>query len=287
LALAAAAAVAVAALADPLPDSSQQQARVSPDVDLKRPQDPPAPPAGAGPAAMFASTAPLPMLDELLPGGCADWPCLGPAAPAGASLGGRVLAQAAEQPAADAFTTAAVPPERDGGELAEHGQSGSEGAGYGIEVTPAAALSVSSRGEVRPGAALRVAVPLREQRDLAIDATLQYFGTELERERTLAGSLGACWKPIAGRLGVSLCGTLGYERQLGQGRQRQVGYDRGGRMANDDWQLTAGAAAHAVWKLTREMGAYLAVQGVSPVAGDTGAAAPLAMRVMAGPQLTF
>jgi hypothetical protein len=145
-------------------------------------------------------------------------------------------------------------------------------------VTPALALDIAP-GRITPGAGLRLAVSVTENRKLALEATLQHFPVQ-ESDGLWVGGMGVCWRPMQGEVEASLCGGMGYES--GSTRARKVP-ERGGSR----WRLAAGGSAELVWNLSEELGMYVAVQGAVPVVASAGAERAAGVRVMAGPRLSF
>jgi len=246
------------------PHSEQGETLFSGSTALALLNEPPRSPSRIVPAALVHDAP------------CQDWPCLGAEPSVGLSLGG---AKVVESGAFEPRPT----PEMAGGDRASpppdiaiperDDVAGAEGKPVErVRVAPVLAFDVA-RGGVSPGAGVRVAVPISDDRDLTLEATLQRFEAEAYGERLWAVGAAGCWSPVAGRFDAGLCGDLGYERAAAA--------------MGDEWRLTAGASTFAAWNLTRSAAVYLAMQAAVPVAGDGLGERGTVLRVMAGPRLSF
>ncbi len=203
---------------------------------------------------------------------CVRWPCFADSPASGWSLAGAQLAV----PAAGRDPGLQRPGVHQAAPLLRDADSSGRARRVArLEVVPTLAVDVAREGAA-VGVGVRVAVPVTKKRELSLQATAERFEADARRWRSRwALGTGFCWSPVQGTLEVALCGTLGYERERAELKREQA------------WRVTAGAEAHAVWRLTPSTGVYLAVQTVSPVAGDRLRERGAVMRLVAGPQFSF
>lgn len=200
---------------------------------------------------------------------CERWPCLATRPERVITLAGVGLEPEAPAPASS------VPAERVTFAPQDEARPAKVTPRDRVEVTPVVAFDIT-RDRVSPGVGIRLAAAVTEKREIAVQATAQRFDADTDARGSLwALSSGVCWNPMAGKVDVSLCGTLGYERSRSNVAPRTA------------WRVTAGAEAHTVWNVTHAAGVYLAFQTAAPVIGDRPSDRMLSMRVMAGPEFRF